>query len=355
MPRGPRLEAPNTTHHLMVRGLERRALFRDDKDRRAFLDRLAVVVQQTGLNVFAWALLSNHVHLLVRTPASRTDIPYRPVLATAMRRLLTGYAVGFNRRHKRAGHVCQNRYKSILVEEDAYLLELVRYLHLNPIRAGVVKDLAALDRYPWTGHSALMGKIERRWQAMDEILGHFGSTPRTARSPYRQFVSDGIPQGRRPELQGGGLRRSAGGWAGVSSLRRGREMWTSDERILGSGEFVERILREATEIPKTLTVQWSRERALAMLPALIVSCAEAFGVTPQALRGGIRQRTVAHARSAVSALAVTHLSLPAAIVARELGVTPPIVLRGVVQGPSRLAEKGVKPERLLMMVAEKVQ
>ncbi len=118
MPRGPRLDAPGTLHHIMVRGIERRPLFRDDRDRRDLLDRLATVGQVTGLQILAWALLPNHVHLLGRTGA-------RP-LATAMRRLLTGYAGAFNRRHRRHGHLFQNRYKSILVEEEPYLLELQR-------------------------------------------------------------------------------------------------------------------------------------------------------------------------------------------------------------------------------------
>jgi len=133
----------------MVRGIERRRISEAPTDRRDFLTRLEVVVRQTGLQVLAWALLPNHVHLLVRTGPQP--------LATAMRRLLTGYAVAFNHRHKRQGHLFQNRYKSVLVEEEPYLLELTRYIHLNPIRARVVPNIVVLDRYPWTGHSAVMG------------------------------------------------------------------------------------------------------------------------------------------------------------------------------------------------------
>ena len=125
MPRGPRLDAPQALHHVIIRGLERRATFRDARDRQAFLDRLQSVVQGTGLAVLAWALLPNHAHLLVRTPP-RPAPAGRGTLATAMRRLLTGYAITFNRRHRRIGHVFQNRYKSILVEEEPYLLELQR-------------------------------------------------------------------------------------------------------------------------------------------------------------------------------------------------------------------------------------
>src|SRR5574341_2363769 len=145
MPRGPRLDAPDTLHHVMVRGIEGRSIFRDDRDRADFVRRLARLAQDRDLTVYAWALLPNHAHLLLRTG--------RIPLARVMRSLLTGYAGTFNRRHKRKGHLFQNRYKSIVVEEDAYLLELTRYIHLNPLRAGIVPSVKVLDRYPWTGHS----------------------------------------------------------------------------------------------------------------------------------------------------------------------------------------------------------
>ena len=132
MPRHARLDAPGTLHHVIIRGLERGAIVKDDGDREAFVTRLGTVAQATGTTIYGWALLPNHAHLLVRTGT-------RP-LSRSLRSLLTGYAGAFNRRHRRAGHLFQNRYKSIVVEEEPYLLELVRYLHLNPLRAGVVQS-----------------------------------------------------------------------------------------------------------------------------------------------------------------------------------------------------------------------
>ncbi len=148
MPRGPRLDAPGVLHHVMVRGLERRAIFRDARDRADFVARVAAGAQAHAWTVYAWALLPNHAHLLVRTDQ-------RPLAAT-LRALLAGYAGAFNRRHRRVGHLFQNRYKSIVIEQEPYLLELIRYIHLNPLRAGLVRDLAALDRYRWTGHRGLL-------------------------------------------------------------------------------------------------------------------------------------------------------------------------------------------------------
>jgi hypothetical protein len=113
-----------------------------------------------------------------------------------MRRLLTGYAVTFNRRHRRHGHLFQNRYKSILCQEEVYLKELVRYIHLNPLRAKIVDDLKQLDTYAFCGHSALMDRVKRSWQEVNEVLGLFAAKHSQVRRRYRSFVQKGIPQGR---------------------------------------------------------------------------------------------------------------------------------------------------------------
>ena len=151
MPRTSRIDAPGALHHIIFRGLERRRIFRDDEDRDNFLDRLGGVLQEKGTTCYAWALIPNHGHLLLKTgntPASKV-----------MQRVLTGHAIYFNRRHHRHGKLFQNRYKSILCQEDTYLLELIRYIHLNPIRAGIVDDLDRFDAYKYTGHSTIMGCI----------------------------------------------------------------------------------------------------------------------------------------------------------------------------------------------------
>jgi REP element-mobilizing transposase RayT len=153
MPRSARLDAPGVLHHIMIRGIERRKIFRDNKDREEFINRLEKLLSETQMTCYAWAFIPNHAHFLFRTGT----VP----IATLMRRLLTGYAVYFNRRHRRSGQLFQNRYKSILCQEDIYLKELVRYIHLNPIRAGLVKDLEELNRYPYCGHSVLMGRVSK--------------------------------------------------------------------------------------------------------------------------------------------------------------------------------------------------
>lgn len=334
MPRGARLDAPGALHHVMVRGLNRQVIFRTDQDREDLVKRIGRVCADTGLTVLAWALLPNHFHLLVRTG--------RLPLAAAMRRLLTGYAVNFNRRQRRVGHVFQNRYKSILVEDDPYLLELVRYIHLNPLRVGLVDNLEGLDRYPWTGHSALLGHVSRSWQGVDEVLGHYENRKATARRAYKAFVRDGIAHGSRGDLQGGGLRRSVGGWEAVASLQRGRERWAADERILGSSEFV---LHTLSEMPTPS--EEGRRRAVSMLPALLARIAKVAGVTVSECCGGSRRRAVVSARAAVSKFAVRELGLPLVVVARAMGVSPQTVLAGVNRPSDSIEMSGGNLESLL--------
>jgi putative transposase len=316
MPRQPRLDAPETLHHVMVRGIEQTAIFRDDRDRTDFVTRLATLAEAGAWTVYAWVLLPNHAHLLVRTGQ-------RP-LARSMRSLLTGYAGAFNRRHKRVGHLFQNRYKSIVVEEEPYLLELVRYLHLNPLRAQVVADLRALDRFPWTGHSALLGTVPRPWQDTTTILSQFGATRRRAIPAYRTFVAAGIPHGRRPEFQGGGLLRSHGGWAAVTALRRGREAYQGDERILGRSAFVEgyrRTVAAASPTPTRLSLE-----------ALITRVCRHVGVPPTALTGGGRTPVLTRARAGMAYLWVEVLGRSGRALAPALGVHPSTIPKAARRG-----------------------
>ncbi len=323
MPRGPRLDAPGVLHHIMIRGLERRRIFRDDRDRADFVMRLGVLAGAGALAVYAWTLLPNHAHLLVRTgtrPLSRT-----------MRSLLTGYAGAFNRRHKRVGHLFQNRYKSVVVEEEPYFLQLVRYLHLNPIRAGVVQSLTELDRYPWSGHATLLGHHARPWQATSAVLGQFHRSLRQARAAYRDFVAAGIPLGRRTELQGGGLIRSQGGWAAVAKLRRGREHFVGDERILGSSAFVEALQREMDSPARPGASRLPLDRLIAHV------CA-ALGIPPASLCEGSRRAPLSRAREAIAYLWTKALGRPGRPLAPALGIRPQSVYEAAARGEKRARE-----------------
>ena len=187
MPRDKRINLPGVIYHVISRGIERRKIFLDEADREEFLRRLEEGLEKTSCRCIAWSLMPNHFHLLIRT-AERA-------LTDLMRKLLSGYAIYFNRRRHRHGYLYQNRYKSILCQEEVYLLEMVRYIHLNPLRAGIVSDLKSLERHPWTGHSVLVGKRKRNWQSVDEVLLRFSSKRRAAVAGYRKFVRDGMRMG----------------------------------------------------------------------------------------------------------------------------------------------------------------
>jgi REP element-mobilizing transposase RayT len=290
-------------------GLERTNIFRIDRDRDDFLNRLANQCMDGNLIVYAWCLLSNHFHLLVRTG--------RQPISRSMKNLLTGYVVNFSLRHKRTGHLFQNRYKSIICEEDPYLLELTRYIHLNPVRAGMVGGVEELNNYRWAGHSVIMGRVNRKWQDIDTVLGYFGKW-RKAIERYEEFVREGVTQGRRPELVGGGLIRSLGGWSQVLSLKRRGGKVASDERILGSEGFIERLLSEAEEREKE-TLRLSRK--VPDLETLARRIDKEEGIEESGLRSGMRKKRVVKGRRMFCQLAVGKMGHPGAEVARFLGVT----------------------------------
>ncbi len=322
MPRQARLDAPGTLHHVIVRGIERGRIVADEQDRAAFVARLGTVAIATGTVCYAWALLSNHAHLLLRSGPH--GLPH------AMRRFLTGYAGAYNRRHRRHGHLFQNRYKSIVVEADGYFRELVRYLHLNPLRAGLVPDLRALDRYRWCGHHWLMSGRQPPWYGRAEVLRWFGRGEAAARRAYRTFLAEGVAQGRRPDLVGGGLIRSLGGWAEVRAQRQRGEATRADPRILGSGEFVAQVLA-SSEAPSPSPrlrgrIAWEQAQAL-----LAPRCADAQVGLPE-LQGGSRRAAVVALRGTLARHFVAHLGLSLADAARLLGVSTSGIAKSLARG-----------------------
>lgn len=321
MPREARLDAPGTLHHVMIRGLEGKEIFYDDEDRENFLFRVGQLVKRTGDRILAWSLMSNHAHLLLFSgPAG---------LSTVMRRLLTGYAVWFNRKHRRIGHLFQNRYKSIVCEEERYLLELVRYIHLNPLRALSVKDLMELDNYRWTGHSVLVGKNRNDWQEKEYVLSQFGKKEKGAIRAYRKFMEEGINLGRRPELVGGGLIRSLGGWSRVLSVRAKGEKEEYDSRILGSGDFVRGIMQEADE---NLSRQLKYRREKTSVEGIIRKMCKEAGIKEEELRGRGQRRRVSEARAKIALFLCREMGLSMAEIARNLGVGTSAIAMAIRKG-----------------------
>jgi len=318
MPRQARLDVPGALHHIMLRGINKASIFEDDQDRGLFLDRFEKNVTAADAQVYAWVLMTNHVHVLFKSG--------KQGISAVMRKQLTWYAQYYNYRHNRSGHLFENRYKSVLCDEDNYLLALIRYIHLNPLRAGIVKTLEELDRYPWCGHSAVIGKRECRWMEVEYVLAQFGDTNRKAKNEYRRFVAEGVGMGSQPELTGGGLIRSKGGWSHVVSARRTGRKEEFDERILGSGDFVNAVLKEAEE--KTL-LQLKLRRTGKTLSKIIVQECDRTQISPNELKGGSRRREVSALRIKIAKRGLDELGLSLAEIARYVGVSTSGIARAV--------------------------
>jgi REP element-mobilizing transposase RayT len=321
MPRKARIDAPGTVQHIICRGIERSLIFKDDQDRENFLKRLDTILEQTCTPCYAWALIPNHFHLLLRT--GNTSI------STVMRRLLTGYAVSFNLRHRRSGHLFQNRFKSILCQEDIYLKQLIAYIHLNPLRAGLVSSFKSLADYPYGGHSAIMGYVEREFQDVDFILNLFGGEESLARDSYESYVRNAAAIGRRSELVGGGLIRSEGGWGALKAARKARFHLKGDERILGESDFVEKVLSMNKE--RFERRYWLKSKGYDF-DWLVKQAAERLGLdTMEILKPG-KQPLRSRARSLVCYWAVKDLGMSATHVGRLLNLSQSAVSRAVARG-----------------------
>ena len=210
MARKPRVHYPGALYHVISRGNQRQDIFLDDRDRTAYLSYLSECKVRYGVQVYAFALMKNHVHLLLEVG----EIP----LSRFMQSLLFRYARNFNKRYAQVGHLFQGRYRAILCDKDAYLLELVRYIHLNPVRAGIVRNP---ERYPWTSHLNYLGKEREGLVDTDLVLGQLGANRSIGKRKYREFLLEGLDRGHEK-----------------------RFYEVKDQRYLGEDEFIGRMESE---------------------------------------------------------------------------------------------------------------
>jgi len=221
MARSLRIEYPGAVYHVTSRGNGGQAVFLDDGDRAAFLQCLGLSIERHGWRCHGYCLMDDHYHLLLETP--------RANLSLGMRQVNGVYTQAFNRAHERGGHLFQGRYKAILVERDAYLLELARYVVLNPVRAGLV---ARAGDWPWSSYRATAGEgAGPPWLVVDWLRRQFGGPE--AWAPYRQYVAEGMADKQSPlagglaqAVTGGAILGGADFVAGLAPLLRtaGREV-----------------------------------------------------------------------------------------------------------------------------------
>ena len=281
MARSLRLEFVGALYHLTGRGNARQKIFLDEEDRHRFLEFLGKEVEQQGWLLYAYCLMDNHYHLLLETP--------EPNRVAGRRRLNGVYTQAFNRRHRRVGHLLQGRYKAILVDRDAYLLELCRYVVLNPVRAKAVKQPA---QWPWSSYAATAGRASAPpWLALKAVQALFAS-----RAAYERFVAQGAGQ-ESPWVQ----------------LR--------GQIYLGGEEFLKRLERRWPERPVRGVARSQLQPTRPSAQAIEAAVAKCYGV-PVA---NVLERSNADARKATVYLLRRVANLPLALVAKRAGVSPPRV------------------------------
>ena len=217
----------------------------------------------------------------------------------------------------------------------------MRYIHLNPLRAKNVRDLDELKSHRYCGHGALLGKLPNDWQDTEYVLNLYGNSLGSARRAYGAYVAKGVAKGRRPDLVGGGLLRSVGGWLELKQFRDSGIRIKGDERILGSSDFVEAVLKQANE---DLQQKYRLTASGLNLETLLRKVAGYYSIDPQDLKTASKESTLTKARTVLCYLAVRKLMISCAEVARKLGISPATV--------SRAASRAVKLPNLKRMQKE---
>jgi REP element-mobilizing transposase RayT len=320
MARPLRLAFAGGVYHVTARGNERKAIVRDDPDRARFVDTLAAMVDRYRVRCHAWVLMTNHYHLLLETPS--------PNLSPALRYLNGVYTQAFNRRHRRVGHLFQGRFKAIVVEKDAYLLELCRYVVLNPVRAGVVTTPRA---YPWSSYRSTAGLTEApSWLRVDWVLEQFGHRRSAAQTQYRQFVVEGIRQPARP-------------WAQVVG-----------QVYLGSEAFVRRVQQHGAPRGEDREIPLSQRQPCWLSPeAVLRRVAQGYGVRVGDLVRPTRRPSEARQVALYGLRRWAGEALPA--IARRMGIGYSAVSRRVSAVAQRLAEDRGLRARLAALSDDKVK
>jgi REP element-mobilizing transposase RayT len=296
MARPPRLQAPGTLHHLIARGNERRDVFRGDADRGDYLERIALYRERFGFRLYAYCLMPNHVHLAVEQgPAP---------LSAFMHALQSSYTQQFNRRYGRVGHLFQGRYKSFLVDCDRYFVALVRYIHENPIKAGIVRQS---DVYPWSSDRFFRKGLGPPWLDLDRALALLGPTRREAIRRYRDLMS------------------------GSQSVSAYDTLSVYEGSVKGDERFAVEALRQ-TSLPRRRSRCWTPE-------ALARSVAACEGLTLDELTGPSQRHAVSRGRIVTAYLGRKRLGIPIAEVARLFRRDESTLSRGVRSLEERIARE----------------
>lgn len=305
MARPSRICYPGALYHVTARGNERRPIFRDHEDRQRFLRTLASMADAYGVICHAFVLMDNHYHLVIETPLAN--------LSRALRHLNGVYTQAFNRRHDRVGHLFQGRFFAILIDKDGYLLNVCRYVVLNPVRAQLV---TAPDEWPWSSYRATAGLSARpRFLAVDGILTCFGTRPSSAQRAYRRFVADGMTPAASP-------------WRAL----RGRT-------VLGGDDFLDELRARVGEAHAGEVLKQGfgarRDERAPRLEDVLRRVGHAYGIAPESLLTSSRPVSEARRVAIFAARRVARLDLRT--IADRFGIGSPAISKHVGAIADRLA------------------
>jgi putative transposase len=321
MPRKARLNVPGAVYHVMGRCLNHLTLFSNGADREQFLSLLALYLKRTGTRCYAWVLMDTHYHLVLRLSAKD--------LSELMKPLNMHYAHYHRAKNGRRGPLFMDRFKSIATQDQNYVQELVRYVHLNPVRAGTCKNLEKLEKYPWCGHSALMGVHRRIFQDTETVLKRFGQTHQDARKKYLDFIQEGLNNGLEGDTLVELVRKSNTG----SESGRRISSW-----VIGDPEFV----RNAVSSAESNRLRISRfEREGGRIENIAAEICTKFDIAQELLRERHRGGKVSDARKALAYVASKEFCAPLSIVAYYLGVGRTAVSAMSRAGSTIVKERGV--------------
>jgi putative transposase len=305
MARKPRIHYPGALYHVILRGNAGEPIFFEERDRHRLYLILQYAVERFDCRIHGFCFMTNHIHIVMQAGEIQ--------LSRIMQNISLRYTKWINFTRSRTGHLFQGRYKALLLDAEEYLLELVRYVHLNPVRAGIV---ALPEEHPWSGHHAYLGTITLSWLTTDWVLSQFSGNIKKAREGYRSFVSNGLKEKRRTEFHSG----------------------NNEGRILGDDTFAEHVFAEADQ-------QWSRGYTL---PEVINSVCRAYGITEKQLKapGKVRPFTEARALAAVLVRESRDLSLT------ELGRAVNREIAPLARAAQLLTEQSAGDARLKSLIEE---
>jgi len=302
MPQMARLEAPGSLVHIMAHSIEGKPMFIDDQDRAEFLSRFEKGLAKSGYQCYTWALMGNHYHLLLRT----SEKP----MSKLMRGLNGGYARYYNKKYKKNGYLFQNRFKSVLCQDQNYAVQLIKYINLNPLRAGIVNSLEQLKNYQWCGHGLLLGESNtwgEKFQKREQCLRHFGNNEQDAVKAYLKSLEESCSGGTKtaghlPCIEASEIIGSCKGWPAV----------------IGDPEF-------ANDALEKFKLELKRKHRKADYTYVIGNISrqvcQKYGITESELKKRGRMNTRTNARAVFCFLSHIKEAIPLSVISRFLGTT----------------------------------